>query len=223
MTSHNFQCFLSQKHSQNLPNFTQLYKTLQTTLQQLCNTLHNFTTTLQTHTQLLQNSFKFVQNLQKTLHQIQHYTQLCNNSQHFAPLYSTLQHFTQLYTTLHKLCCLHELANFIVMETTLFHIQRSHSGCGTGAVQAWMQSLARGVWACREAQVTHRDSKAVNCILCLGQEAFLDFKFVDFGNAAMASAGGGLAPPHVVHHTQPVAGLVPSTAIPSLMAMAPCD
>ena len=46
----------------------------------------------------------------------------------------------------------------IVMEsgiTTLFHIQRSHSGFGTGVAQAWLRSLARAVWACHEVQVMH--------------------------------------------------------------------
>ena len=86
----------------------------------------------------------------------------------------------------------HALTNIIVMEsgiTSLLHVIRSHSGFGTGTVQAWMRSLARVVWACNEAQVLHRDIKPANCIMRLGKEASLDLKLVDFGNSAVVSAG----------------------------------
>ncbi len=101
----------------------------------------------------------------------------------------------------------HALTNIIVMEsgiTTLFHIQRSHSGFGTGTDKAWTRSLARLVWACHEVQVMHRDINPANCIMCLGQEASLDLKFVDFGNSAVVSAGPpvpGVSRRLVGHHS----------------------
>jgi len=85
-------------------------------------------------------------------------------------------HVIKLLRIFHKVSR-HGAANIIVMEsgiTTLLHIQRSHSGHGTGTVQAWMRSLARAVWACHEVQVMHRDIKPANCIMCLGQEASLE-------------------------------------------------
>ena len=100
-------------------------------------------------------------------------------------------HVIKLLRVFHKVSS-HAVANLIVMEsgiTTLLHIQRSHSGYGTGTVQAWMRSLARAVWACHEVQVMHRDIKPANCIMCLGQEASLDLKLADFGNSAVVSAG----------------------------------
>jgi serine/threonine protein kinase len=84
------------------------------------------------------------------------------------------------------------VANRIVMEsgiTTMFHIQRSHSGLATGTAQAWRPSLARVVWACHDAQVMHRDIKPANCIMCLGQEASSNLALFDFGNSAAVSAG----------------------------------
>ena len=87
-------------------------------------------------------------------------------------------HVIKLLRILHKVSS-HDETNIIVMEsgiTTLLHIQRSHSGYGTGTVQAWMRSLARVVWACHEVQVMHRDIKPANCIMCLGQAASFGFE-----------------------------------------------
>ena len=106
----------------------------------------------------------------------------------------------RLLRILHKVSS-HDVTNLILMEsgtTTLLHIQRSHSGCGTGTVQSWMRPLARVAWACHEVQVTHRDIKPANCIVCLGQEASLDWKLVDFGRlcrgVSRPTGSGGLLP-----------------------------
>ena len=101
-------------------------------------------------------------------------------------------HAIKLHRVFHKVDH-HVVANLIVMESgicTLLQIQRTHSGCGVGAVMSWMRSLARAVWACHEVQVMHRDIKPANCIMCLGQqEPRLELNLADFGICAVVSAG----------------------------------